>query len=83
MGGLLGRARWLGVLLLAGAAGLIPGAATATAAVAAAATPVPDPCGLLPAPPATYRHVVVIMEENFSYDDAIAGYQNAGSWPCL
>jgi hypothetical protein len=71
--GTLGRgARWLGVLLLAVAATLVPFGG----GVAAADTTAPDPCGLLPGPPATYSHVVVIMEENLSYDDAI-GNPNA------
>jgi hypothetical protein len=35
-----------------------------------------NPCGLQPAPPTTYRHVVVIMEENLSYKSAI-GNANA------
>lgn len=35
-----------------------------------------DPCGLLPTPPVTYSHVVVIMEENLSYTSAI-GNPNA------
>jgi hypothetical protein len=64
------------VLLLAGAAALGPLAGTAAAAVPGAAAAAPDPCGLLPAPPATYSHVVVIMEENLSYDDTI-GNPNA------
>jgi hypothetical protein len=42
------------------------GVATASPAAAAA-----DPCGLAPGPPATYSHVVVIMEENLSYPNAI------------
>src|SRR5689334_718268 len=71
MGGSLRRARWMCVLLLAGVGALVPFSATAAAAVPAAAAAAPDPCGLLPAPPATYAHVVVIMEENFGYDDAI------------
>ena len=71
MGGYLRKARWLCALLLAGAAALVPCAGTAAAAVANASAPAPDPCGLLPAPPATYTHVVVLMEENFSYDDSI------------
>jgi phosphatidylinositol-3-phosphatase len=72
VGKLLRRARWLGVLVLAGVAVLVPFGGSAAAAV----TTAPDPCGLLPGPPATYTHVVVIMEENFSYDDAI-GNANA------
>jgi hypothetical protein len=72
MGTLLRSARWLGVLVLAGVAVLVPFGGSAAAAV----TTAPDPCGLLPGPPATYTHVVVIMEENFSYDDAI-GNANA------
>jgi hypothetical protein len=32
---------------------------------------VTDPCGQLAGPPQTYSHVVVIMEENLSYQDAI------------
>jgi phosphatidylinositol-3-phosphatase len=71
MGGSLRRARWLCVLLLAGAAALGPFSGAAAAAVPTAPAPAPDPCGLLPAPPVTYSHVVVIMEENFSYDDTI------------
>lgn len=71
MGESLRRARWLCLLLLAGAAALGPFSGTAAAAVPDAAAAAPDPCGLLPAPPATYSHVVVIMEENFSYDDTI------------
>jgi acid phosphatase len=54
-------------LVIAGAAALVPFGGSAAAAV----TTAPDPCGLMLAPPATYTHVVVIMEENFSYDDAI------------
>lgn len=72
MGRFLRWARWLGVLFLAGAAALVWCGGSASAAV----TTAPDPCGLLPAPPATYAHVVVIMEENLSYDDAI-GNANA------
>jgi hypothetical protein len=41
---------------------------TAFAAPAGAAT---NPCGSLSSPPATYTHVVVIMEENLSYPSAI------------
>jgi phosphatidylinositol-3-phosphatase len=75
MGKLIGRARWLGVLVLGGAAMLIPSGTAAAAVPNAAAAP--DPCGLLTGPPpATYAHVVVIMEENFSYDDTI-GNANA------
>jgi hypothetical protein len=36
----------------------------------------PGPCGLVAAPPAVYRHVVVIMDENLSYSKAI-GNPNA------
>jgi hypothetical protein len=51
---------------------LVVSGGTAAAAVRRDVTAAPDPCGLLPGPPpATYAHVVVIMEENFSYDDAI------------
>jgi len=41
---------------------------TAFAAPAGAAT---NPCGSVASPPATYTHVVVIMEENLSYPSAI------------
>jgi len=41
---------------------------TAFAAPAGAAT---NPCGSVSSPPATYTHVVVIMEENLSYPSAI------------
>jgi hypothetical protein len=72
MGSFLRRARWLGVVGLAGAAMLVPSGASASAAVPHETTPAPDPCGLLPGPPpATYTHVVVIMEENLGYADAI------------
>ena len=46
----------------------------ATAATAGGASPAfaaSDPCGLRTATPATYAHVVVIMEENLSYTNAI------------
>src|SRR5437868_4070310 len=56
----------------------IVGAAIALAAWAAfaggstvAAAAAPDPCGLQRTTPATYTHVVVLMEENLSYANAI------------
>jgi hypothetical protein len=59
------RARWLASLVLAGIITLVPfGAGSAAATVS-------DPCGQLAGPPPTYSHVVVIMEENLSYQDAI------------
>jgi hypothetical protein len=47
-----------------------------TPAAGSAAATAPDPCGLVSGPPATYTHVVVIMEENLSYSKAI-GNTNA------
>ena len=41
-----------------------------------AAVAATNPCGLQPAPPTTYSHVVVIMEENLAYASAI-GNANA------
>jgi phosphatidylinositol-3-phosphatase len=46
-------------------------AMTVAGAPSDAATAAPDPCGLRSATPATYAHVVVIMEENLSYKNAI------------
>jgi hypothetical protein len=43
-------------------------AASSSSSAAAAAV---DPCGIAPGPPVTYSHVVVIMEENLSYGNAI------------
>src|SRR5690349_22969949 len=72
MGTILRRARWPAAVVLAGAAMLVPSGAAAVAAVPHETTTAPDPCGLLPGPPpATYTHVVVIMEENLAYADAI------------
>jgi hypothetical protein len=59
------RVRWLGSLVLAGVITLVPFSAGSAAAT------VIDPCGQLAGPPPTYSHVVVIMEENLSYQDAI------------
>jgi phosphatidylinositol-3-phosphatase len=65
MGGRGTNARWLGSLFLAGVISLVPFSAGSAAAT------VTDPCGQLAGPPLTYSHVVVIMEENLSYPDAI------------
>jgi hypothetical protein len=65
--GLRPKARLLAGLLLAAAISfpLLDGG------TAAAAPAAPDPCNLRPAPPQTYTHVVVIMEENLSYASTI------------
>jgi hypothetical protein len=60
---------WLAVVVAVAASFHGPGGQGA----ALAAT---NPCGLLPTPPVTYSHVVVIMEENLSYKSAI-GNANA------
>lgn len=62
---------WLlgGLFLTAAVSILSLGGGVASAAA-------PDPCGLQPAPPQVYTHVVVIMEENLSYTAAI-GNANA------
>jgi phospholipase C len=56
--------RLRGIMIVLAAAAVFFGGSSA--AVAA-----PNPCGLGPATPATYAHVVVIMEENLSYKNAI------------
>jgi phosphatidylinositol-3-phosphatase len=53
---------------LAGAATGLVGLLVASSTTALGAT---SPCGSLSSPPATYAHVVVIMEENLSYKNAI------------
>lgn len=60
-----GRRRTVGVAVAAIAMAVF---LTAFAAPAEAAT---NPCGGVSPPPATYAHVVVIMEENLSYTNAI------------
>jgi phosphatidylinositol-3-phosphatase len=60
-----GRRRTVGVAVAAIAMAVF---LTAFAAPAEAAT---SPCGGVSPPPATYAHVVVIMEENLSYTNAI------------
>ena len=60
-----GRRRTVGVAVAAIAMAVF---LTAFAAPAGAAT---NPCGGVSPPPATYAHVVVIMEENLSYTNAI------------
>lgn len=62
------RARVRRTVGVAGAAIALAVVLTAFAAPAAAAT---NPCGGVSSPPATYTHVVVIMEENLSYTNAI------------
>jgi hypothetical protein len=60
--------------------------AIAVAALAAPAAAATNPCGGAAAPPPTYDHVVVIMEENLSYKNAIgsakAPYLNALASQC-
>jgi phosphatidylinositol-3-phosphatase len=51
------------MVLLAASAAFFGGSSTAIAA--------PNPCGVNAATPASYAHVVVIMEENLSYTNAI------------
>ena len=53
------------------AAGLAIGVAVISTVFASPALAATNPCGSLPSPPATYAHVVVIMEENLSYPNAI------------
>jgi phosphatidylinositol-3-phosphatase len=60
-----GRRRTVGVAVAAIAMAVF---LTAFAGPAGAAT---NPCGGVSPPPATYAHVVVIMEENLSYSNAI------------
>jgi phospholipase C len=54
-----------------GVAGAAIGLAVFLTALAAPATAATSPCGGVSSPPATYAHVVVIMEENLSYKNAI------------
>jgi phosphatidylinositol-3-phosphatase len=61
-------------------------AMTVVGAPSNAATAPPDPCGLRSTTPATYAHVVVVMEENLSYKNAIgsakAPYLNGLAGEC-
>ena len=62
---------WGGHMRILATLAILVAAMTVAGAPSDAATAAPDPCGLRGATPATYAHVVVIMEENLSYKNAI------------